>query len=162
MKTKNGFSLLEVLAVIAIIAILGAMAAPSLLYKMVKDQIESSIPLTAFVKKPVEAAWASNQDLPPNNLSAGLPVPEKIVGTYVSAVTVDNGAIHITFGNSASNAIQKKILTLRPAVIEDAHIVPVTWVCAGSAVPDKMTVKGEDKTTLPPEYLPLACRKRTK
>jgi len=50
------------------------------------------------------------------------------------------------------------VLTLRPAVVEDAPIVPVTWVCGHAAPPGKMTVKGENKTDIPITYLPFRCR----
>ena len=95
---------------------------------------------------------------PASNAAAGLPVPDKIVGNYVSAVTLDNGAIHITFGNRANHAIAGKILTLRPAVVEDAPVVPVAWVCGYAEVPDKMTVHGENRTDVPEGLLPLECR----
>ena len=80
------------------------------------------------------------------------------MNNYVSNVAVENGAIHITFGNRASSPLKGKILTLRPAVVEDAAIVPVTWVCAGAEAPDKMTIKGINKTTVDQAHLPLACK----
>ena len=72
--------------------------------------------------------------------------------------SVQDGAIHLTFGNKASSSIKGKLLTIRPAVVEDAPIVPIAWVCGNSAVPDKMTVKGVNKTNIPPLFLPLKCR----
>jgi hypothetical protein len=39
------------------------------------------------------------------------------------------GAIDITFGNKANGNLKGKILTLRPAVVDDAPVVPITWVC---------------------------------
>jgi type IV pilus assembly protein PilA len=43
-------------------------------------------------------------------------------------------------------------------VVADAPIVPVAWVCGNAAPPDKMTVKGENKTSVPLLYLPFKCR----
>jgi prepilin-type N-terminal cleavage/methylation domain-containing protein len=40
-EKQSGFTLLEILAVIAIIGILAAMAAPSYLYKVIREQIEA-------------------------------------------------------------------------------------------------------------------------
>jgi type IV pilus assembly protein PilA len=37
-------------------------------------------------------------------------------------------------------------------------VVPVTWVCGNAAAPDKMTVKGTNKTDLPNLLLPVKCR----
>ena len=72
---------------------------------------------------------------PADNAAAALPPPEKIVSNLVSAVALENGAIHITFGNRANGAIRGKVLTLRPAVVEDAPVVPVAWVCGARRCP---------------------------
>ena len=154
----SGFSLIELMVVVAIIAILALMAAPTFQYKIARDQIIEALPLADLAKKPIAAAWTGLQTLPPDNASIGLPVPDKIVSNLVSSVAVENGAIQITFGNRASGLLKDKILTLRPAVVEDAPIVPVAWVCGFAPVPGKMTAKGENKTTIEPKYLPLACR----
>jgi type IV pilus assembly protein PilA len=50
------------------------------------------------------------------------------------------------------------MLTLRPAVVEDAPVVPITWVCGYATAPDKMTIKGTNNTTVPAPYLPIKCR----
>ena len=70
------------------------------------------------------------------------------------------GAIHITFGNRANFLINGKVLSIRPAVVDDAPIVPVTWVCGTAEVPGKMTVKGENRTNIETGYLPFNCRAR--
>ena len=158
MKKNLGFTLMEMMVVIAIIAILAAMAVPSYLFKVIREQIETSLPLTDLAKKPIAASWLATQTFPVDNAAVGLPNADKIVNNYVSNVAVENGAIHITFGNRASSPLKGKILTLRPAVVEDAAIVPVTWVCAGAEAPDKMTVKGINKTTVDQAHLPLACK----
>ena len=95
---------------------------------------------------------------PADNAAAGLPVKEKIVSNLVSGVAVEAGAIHMTFGNSVNSAIRGKILTLRPAVVEDAPVVPVTWICGFGTVPEKMVGKGTNRTDVPRNYLPLRCR----
>jgi type IV pilus assembly protein PilA len=43
-------------------------------------------------------------------------------------------------------------------VVEDAAIVPVAWVCGYAAVPDKMTVKGVNRTDVQKSWLPVNCR----
>jgi type IV pilus assembly protein PilA len=47
---------------------------------------------------------------------------------------------------------------MRPAVIEESQIVPVAWVCGNAKAPEKMTLKGENKTNVSPDYLPYLCR----
>ncbi|MDO9003410.1 MAG: pilin [Aquabacterium sp.] len=154
----RGFTLIEVLVVIAIIAILALVAMPSYQGKIIRDQIAEGVTLAAIAKTPVAASWAMSKVLPADNAEASLPSADKIVNNVVSNVAVVDGAIHITFGNRVNGAIKGKVLTLRPAVIEDAQIVPVTWVCGHAAAPDKMTLKGADKTDIPPAFLPINCK----
>jgi type IV pilus assembly protein PilA len=153
-----GFGMMEMLVVIAIVAILATLAVPSYLEKVVRDQIGEALPLADIAKTPIAGAWAALQSFPADNAGAGLPAPEKIVNNFVSSVLVRSGAIDVTFGNRASGAIKGNVLTLRAAVVEDAPIVPVTWVCGYAAAPDKMTVKSANNTSIPARYLPLRCR----
>jgi type IV pilus assembly protein PilA len=153
----RGFTLIEMLMVVGVIAILSLMALPSYLDRVIRKQIEESLPIAEVAKAPIAAAWATLQDFPADNAAALLPPADKIVGNHVSAVTVKDGAIHVTFGNNANGALKGKVLTLRPAVVEDTPVVPVAWVCGNAAVPAKMTARGSNATTVPNGYLPFAC-----
>ena len=153
-----GFSMMELLAVMAIIAILAALAVPSMMERIVRNQIVEAAQLTDIAKKPVAAAWSAAAVLPLDNAAAGLPSAEKIVSNHVSALTVEAGAIHLRFGNSAHGAIMGKTLTLRPAVVEGSPVVPVAWVCGAASAPNQMTPRGENRTDVALRYLPLNCR----
>ena len=153
-----GFTLVEMMVVIGIVAILALMAIPTYQDKFIRDQVAEALPLADLAKPPVALSWAVLQTFPADNAAAGLPVAEKIVNNYIGSVAIQGGAIDITFGNKANRAIFGKVLSLRPAVVEDAPIVPVTWVCGYATAPEKMTVKGENKTNIPPGYLPIRCR----
>jgi type IV pilus assembly protein PilA len=158
MMKHRGFTLIEMMVVIVIIGILVLMAAPSYQDKFVRDQLVAAMPLADIAKTPVALSWSLAQSFPADNATAGLPAADKIVSNHIRSVAVQNGAIHITFGNNASSALKDKVLTLRPAVVDDAPIVPVAWVCGNAAVPAKMSVKGDNKTDVPDRYLPLNCR----
>lgn len=153
-----GFTLLELMVVVGIVAILALLAIPTYQDKFIRDQIAEALPLADISKPPVALQWALLQTFPADNAAAGLPAADKIVNNTISSVAIQDGAIHITFGNKANNAIRGKILTLRPAVVADAPIVPVTWVCGYATAPDKMTIKGENRTNIPPGWLPVRCR----
>ncbi len=143
---------------ISVIAILAMLAVPSYLDRIIRDQIKESLPLTRIAREPIAASWSANQTFPADNAAAGLPVADKIVATYVSSLVVREGAIHLTFGNRASRAIHGKILSLRPAVVEDAPVVPVAWVCGSAEAPDRMKIHGRNLTDIPDGLLPLECR----
>jgi type IV pilus assembly protein PilA len=154
----DGFGLMEVLVAVTIVGILATLAIPGMLNRRVMDEIASAMLLADLAKTPVAASWAATQSFPADNAAAALPPADRIVNNYVRAVAVQDGAISITFGNKANSAIDGKTLTLRPAVVEDAPVVPVTWVCGNATAPDKMTIKGDNRTDVPDAYLPYACR----
>ncbi len=156
--SRNGFTLMEMMVVVAIIGILALIAAPSYMDQLIRKQIIDALPLADIAKAPIATAWAIAQALPRDNAAAGLPPAEKIVNNFISSVSVEDGAVQIVFGNNVNSTIKGKILSIRPAVVEDAPIVPVAWVCGNAAVPAKMTAKGPNKTNVSAAYLPLNCR----
>lgn len=160
MKThcRQGFTLLELMVVVAVIAILAMLALPTLQDKLVRDQIVEAARLADIAKSPVVASWSTSKTFPVDNSAAGLPSADKIVSNFVKAVSVEDGAVHMTFGNKANPHIHGKVLSFRPAVVDDAPIVPVAWVCGRSKVPEKMSAKGTDRTDVPAKFLPLNCR----
>lgn len=154
----RGFTLIEIVVVLALIAILALAALPSMQDRIVREQVAEAVKLAEIAKDAVAATWRATQEMPEDNEAAGLPEARKIVGNHVSAVEVEDGAIHITFGNNVNGVIDGQRLTLRPAVVEDAPIVPVAWVCGGAAVPDRMTAQGRNRTNIDNRYLPVNCR----
>ncbi len=154
----RGFTMMEILVAVAIVAILATLAVPSMHNSIVRDEIVKAAPLADLAKKPIAAMWAATGEFPANNAAAGLPPADKIVSNHVTSVAVHDGAIRITFGNNAHGTIAGKVLTLRPAVVEDTPVVPVAWVCGHAAVPAKMTVMGVDVTDIPTAMLPFNCR----
>ena len=154
----RGFTLIEMMVVVAVIAILALMMIPTYVDRIVRGQVVDALPLADIAKRPIAAAWSALHALPPDNASIGLPEPAKVVSNLVSAMAVENGAIQITFGNRAHNQIRGRTLTLRPAVVPEAPVVPVAWVCGFAPAPGNMTAMGENRTDVRPEYLPLECR----
>lgn len=157
-KLNTGFSAMEMMVVVAIIAILAMIAIPSSLARIIKEQVVAAIPLSDAAKEPISAQWKALKTLPADNEAAGLPAPNKVVSNFISALEVNNGVIHMTFGNKANAQLAGKILSIRPAVIEESQVVPVAWVCGNAKAPAQMTVLGDNKTNVEAKYLPFACR----
>ena len=156
--SSRGFTLIEVTVVLAIMAILALMAVPSQVDRIVRQQVSDALPLADIAKSPVALAWKTTAGFPSDNAGAGLPVPDKIVSSWVTRLVLADGAIHLTFGNRAQGTLNGKVLSIRPAVVTDAPVVPVSWVCGLATAPNGMTVHGANLTTIPAKHLPLNCR----
>jgi len=157
-RRAAAFTLIELLVGIAVLAILAALALPSFQGPVVRQQIVDSAPVINVGKAAVSGKWTATQKLPVDNAEAGLPEADKLVGSHVSSVTVEGGALHVVFGNQVNGAIKGKTLSFRPAVVDGAPMVPVAWVCGHAATPDKMSAKGINRTDVDAKYLPLNCR----
>ena len=160
MNRAAGFTWIEMMIVLGVAALLALMAIPALRDRAVRKQVEEGFALADVAKGGVQAAWSATGRMPADNQAAGVPAHDRIVGSYVSDVAVEDGAITVTFGNNASKVLEGKRLTVRPAVVADERAVPIAWLCHAIAVPNGMQVRGRDATDLPPEWLPVDCRAR--
>lgn len=158
MINNNGFTLIEMMIVIAIIWILTTMAMPSFQDQMIRTQVKEAFNLAEIAKDGVEEYYKIRKIFPKDNEIAGLPSPDKIIGNFVTKVDISNGVINITLGNRVNKNVFGKIITIRPAIVKDAPIVPITWVYGYASVPDGMTVIGDNSTDILSRHLPVNCR----
>ena len=77
--------------------------------RLLREVSERSEPaeLAEVAKGPIANMWRDTQTLPRDNEAAGLPVADKIVSTWISSLAVEDGAIHLTFGNQANAALRR-------------------------------------------------------
>jgi len=154
----GGFSFIELIFVVAILGILLAMTIPGIKETTIRKQVKDGMALADVAEKGVAIAYGLTGAMPANNEAAGLPPPEKMIGSMVTQVAVENGAVTLTFGNNASASITGKHVTLRPAIVVGQPIVPIAWICNDVAVPNGMEIRGENATDIPKGWLPVECR----
>jgi type IV pilus assembly protein PilA len=155
---KQGFTLIELMVVIAIISIMASMAIPTYQDIIIRTQIKEAMELSQGVKKSINEYYKIHKSFPANNLTAQLPKTKHLIGNFVTGITVENGAIHISLGNRVNTLVKGKYLTIRPAIVTENPTSPISWLCGYAEAVNGMTAIGENRTTIPGLYLSPKCR----
>lgn len=163
LKGTKGFTLIELMIVVAIITILAALAIPAWRSHEVLQQVQQGMRLANSWKVAVASYYATVGNMPVNEKA--LRGTGASTNEYVSGITVNNGQILITFGNSVNSAIKGLILSLTPALDSNNDIV---WICGGAPAtlangtpltpPQNTPPPVTDGTAVPTQYLPAQCR----
>lgn len=155
---QSGFTLIELMIVISIMIILSTMAMPSYQDRVIRAQVGQALTMAEVAKKDIQDYYRAKGSMPKDNAQAGLPAADKFIGNFVTSIQVNDGAIDITFGNRVNKNAENMVLSLRPAVVKGAPVVPISWICGHASVPKGMTVIAKNSTTLLSRMLPVDCR----
>jgi len=139
-RGQQGFTLIELMIVVAIIGILAAVAIPAYQDYTIRAQVSEGMSLAGGAKTAVAEFYTQRGTMPADNGAAGLANATDIVGTYVSAVTISNGVIEVSYGNDANTIIAAETLVVSPVTSAGS----VAWNCKPG--------------TLATKYLPSDCR----
>ena len=163
METKalqkfKGFTLIEMMIVLSIIAILVTLAIPNSKGRTTRVQIEESLKLVEDYQQQVVSYYKVMGEFPPNNQTIGMPDPEKIIGNYLTAVTLEQGALHLELGNKIGEGQTGKVVSLIAVFVPGSPQSPISWICGSAAIPAGMQPAGTNLTNLELAYLPAKCR----
>ena len=158
-RQNKGFTLLEVMVVVAIIAVLATIAIPSKVGHMTQQQIVEAVELIKPYQANIEIYYRTHAGgFPSNNEEAGIPAPDKIIGSYIDRTELRDGALHIHLGRKIQSKLHHKIVSMRPVFVQDSTDSPISWVCGYDEVPDGMIAAGINFTDVKPIFLPGRCR----
>jgi type IV pilus assembly protein PilA len=146
-------------AALPVIGILAIAAVPAYRDYAIHAQIAEGLKLAAPHKAAVVAAWeSSGHDFSGiYSESTGSDLEKR--GKYVTSVDIVAGAIVITYGGAADSALQRRTLTIVPALDASAHVVE--WQCGRGAAPagfESIFEQPGRLTDVPDAYLPSDCR----
>lgn len=156
MKTQKGFTLIELMIVVAIIGILAAIAIPAYQNYTIRAQVSEGMSLASAIKAAMAETHMQTGTWPASLEEAGA---EAATGRYVESVGVTNGVVVIRYGADASEELTeggRNVLTFTPGLDANGN---VQWACGhASQRVGVVWIEADATTTVPPKYLPAACR----
>lgn len=138
-------------------AMVAAIAIPAYQDYTIRAQVAEGLE-AASALKPLVAAAHARQGAWPRDLDAlGGAAMASASSRYLESIVIEDGAIVLTFGGNAHDAIAGDRLGLVPAALPAGK---VAWVCGYGSVPEDATPAHEDPagfTSLDSRFLPESC-----
>jgi Zn-dependent protease with chaperone function/Tfp pilus assembly major pilin PilA len=146
------------LVTVAMIGILAAIAIPAYQDYTIRAQVTEGLNAAGQYQSAVAEAFGARSNSFEGVTNATVRLPESANDPVVTSIKVVNGAIVITYGKRAQAGLAGKSLVLIPGVSNTQDVV---WVCGQANTPTGVHVSVPDYekyTSVPPKWLPQACR----
>ena len=105
MKNIQGFTLIELMVVVSIIGILATVALPRYQVYIHRSEMVEALSMASTIRENITSYYVETQSFPTNNKETGIPQAQFLIGNRITGVVVENGAIHISLGNKASQPL---------------------------------------------------------
>jgi type IV pilus assembly protein PilA len=156
----------ELLIVVVIIALLSVVAVKSYQTALLKTEVMAAITGVFYAAKRDSLIYlALKGEFPEDTKQAHSTkaVQESFSSYYESlpekqTVSIEHGAVHITFSDTGRSKISGKTLTMRPVVQNDDPTGAVHWAYGRTAGGHGWKVYGIDRTNLDDKYIPAVLK----
>jgi len=137
LQHANVIGLVLVLVVMPCLVAFGGMIAaitlPTYMEYTLRAEVDSGAALAEGSRKAVEVYFAGHGRFPSDNQEAGLPDPGLISNDVVGSIAVQDGAVVVTYGNKAGEAIRGRTVQFWP----ENQGTGLHWACVGSTIDER-------------------------
>ena len=139
---QQGYTIIELMIIMTVIGVLASLALAAYKDYLARAQMAEAMMLASGAKPNIAEFTNNIGHYPLSNISAGLALPQSIVGTYVSSVSVFRGVITAQIRRTnVAEGIKGTVLVLSPYTSTKPG--SYEWTCTSTAAP---------------KYLPEVCR----
>jgi type IV pilus assembly protein PilA len=159
-RPQRGFQIIEAIIIVSIVAILGSIALPAYQDYSIRAQVRTGLQDMASVQNAVTDTFTKSGKMPGSRSAADLPAAASSTQSrFVSSVDVGvDGAVTLTYGNSANARISGRTLQLTPYINPDRTVV---WRCGAADAPEAVESGKYAAGSVEFRYLPMDCASET-